>query len=62
MTLVSKQKAKRMMAIEKRRSCAKKNTLKGNSNAMREYKKTIQLNGSQKEVIVGTPFGLPAKR
>ena len=51
------------MAIEKRRSCAKKkNTLKGNSNAMREYKKTIQLNGSQKEVIVGTPFGLPAKR
>ena len=31
-----------------------------NSNALREYKKAITLNQIQKEVIVGTPFGLPA--
>ena len=33
---------------------------KRNTNALREYKKAITLNQIQKEVIVGTPFGLPA--
>ena len=40
----------------------KKNALKRNTNELREYKKTITLNPMQREVIVGTPFGLPAKR
>lgn len=45
------------MAIEKR--CAKKNTLKANSNALRKYKKTISLSLSkiQREVLVGTLLG-----
>ena len=50
-----------MMAIEK----PKRNTLKASraqreGNALREYQKIITLNLIQKEVIVGTPFGMGA--
>ena len=62
-SLFKKKKAKRIMAIDK--LFQKQNTLKGNSNALREYKQTITLNPVQREVLVGTLLGdasIPLRR